>query len=249
MEPPSVQVVVCAYDEADSIAELIERIGSAARSAGWRCRVLVVDDGSTDETAVIAEKAGRESGVDVAIEVHGVNRGLGAALQTGLTSALGRAEAGEVIVTMDADLTHDPGDVAALLSAIAAGADVAIASRAVEGSCVEGVPAHRRLLTAGAHALVSVVAPVEGVRDCTSGFRAYRAKVLAEAAECSRGTLVAETGFGCQLELLLRLRGAARFAEVPFTLHYGSKRRPSALRVVPAVRSYLRVIAAAPRAH
>jgi len=247
VEPSSVQVVVCAYDEADSIAELIERIGSAARSDGWRCRVLVVDDGSTDSTAAIAEKAGRESGVEVAVERHEVNRGLGAALQTGLGSALERVGADEVIVTMDADLTHDPGDVAALLSAIAAGADVAIASRAAAGARVEGVPAYRRFLTAGAHALVGAMVPVDGVRDCTSGFRAYRAQVLADAAERAAGTLVAETGFGCQLELLLRLRGMVHFAEVPFTLHYGRKRRPSALRVVPAVRSYLRVIAAARR--
>lgn len=247
MEPPSVQVVICAYDEADSIAELIELIGSAARSDGWRCRVLVVDDGSTDGTGALAEKAGRESGVDVAVEAHAVNRGLGAALRTGLAAALERAGADEVIVTMDADLTHDPGDVAALLSAIAAGADVAIASRAAVGSVVEGVPAYRRSLTTGAHALVRLLAPVEDVRDCTSGFRAYRTEVLVDAARRPGGALVAETGFGCQLELLLRLRGIARFAEVPFTLHYGRKRRPSALRVVPAVRSYLRVIATAPR--
>lgn len=247
MEPPSVQVVVCAYDEADSIAELIERIGSAARGDGWRCRVLVVDDGSTDATAALAKKAGREFGVEVAVEMHQVNRGLGAALQTGLSSALGRAGAGEVIVTMDADLTHDPGDIAALLSAIAEGADVAIASRAVDGSRVEGVPGYRRLLTTAARLLIGLVAPIPGVRDCTSGFRAYRAAVLAGAAERSGGTLVAESGFGCQLELLLRLRGEARFAEVPFTLHYGRKRRASALRAGPAIRSYLRVLAASAR--
>lgn len=234
-----VRFVVPAFNEAASIGDLLIALASADLRVP--VSVVVVDDGSTDGTGEIVRERGA---VDSAVTLiaHEVNRGLGRALRTGLMSAVGSAGVDDVIVTMDADLTHDPADAVRLLAAIADGVDVAIASRYAAGSRVEGVGLLRRGLSRAASLLVRLLAPIPGVRDCASGFRAYRAATLVRAFDALGEDLVTEPGFACQLEIAERLRETARFAEVPFTLHYDAKRRSSAVRILPTAAAYLRVL-------
>lgn len=238
----TIRFVVPAYDEAASISDLIDRIAEVAAAAAWRWCLIVVDDGSADGTGVIAQQRAA-AGLPVRVLINERNLGLGATIRAGLRAACAEAAPDDVIVTLDADLTQDPGYVPALLAGIDEGHDVVIASRYRKGSAIDGLSNMRRMLSFGASALMLLVRPIRGVRDYSCGFRAYRASVLQAGFDRYGDDLVSESGFGCMVEIAERLRDSASFAEIPFVLHYGAKRRASAIRIRPTIRAYFRVIA------
>src|SRR5262249_56321439 len=102
---PTVWLVLPAYDEAENLPRLLERVG-AAWTRRLRYRVLVVDDGSRDATAALAAAASPRLPVEAVRHEH--NRGLAAAIRTGMREASQRAAAGDIVVTMDADNSHPP---------------------------------------------------------------------------------------------------------------------------------------------
>lgn len=236
--PDVVHVVLPAYNEEASLGDLVARVAEVMDGAGLAFDVLVVDDGSADATAEIA-RAGRNT----TVVTNERNRGLGFTIARGLRSAAGSAGPGSVIVTMDADLTQDPRYIPAMIEAWRAGADVVIASRFRHGSKVHGLSWDRHLMTWGARVVVTSLMRVPGVRDYSCGFRLYDPVVLKAAFETLGDGFVTQTGFACMVEIIAKLRGSARVAEVPFELHYDAKRKPSAMRIGPTVRSYFDVIA------
>lgn len=238
----TVRFVVPAYNEAASIGELVDRIAEVAREQGWAWECIVVDDGSADETGDIARERA-DAGLPVRVLRNEPNQGLGRTIRRGLRSAVHASGPDDVIVTLDADLTQDPGYVPAMLDKLAEGNDVVIASRYRKGSAVKGLSWWRHLLSFGASGMMLLVRPIRGVRDYSCGFRAYRASVLAQGFKLYGDRFVSEAGFGCMVEIAERLREIARFAEVPFVLRYDAKRRESAIKIGPTIRAYFRVIA------
>ncbi len=201
-------VVVPTIDEADNISTLL----AAVRSALPTAHVLVVDDGSTDGTPELAAAAGRELGQIDVLRRDGP-RGLGPAYRAGFRRGL--ADGYDVMVEMDADLSHDPNVLPSLIAAIEGGADLAIGSRYVPGGDTPGWPARRRLLSraGGWYARHMLRLPVH---DVTSGFRAYRAQLLHDIDLDT----VTTTGYGFQIEMTDRARQAgATIAEVPIVFH------------------------------
>lgn len=241
--PPSatrvVRWVIPAYDEAASIADLLRRIAEVCAENRWDYRITVVDDGSTDGTGDLARGAGVKY-----LEVlrQEPNQGLGRAIRRGLRAAAMPAVSGDIIITLDADLTQDPGYARAMIERLDAGADVVIASRYRRGSGVQGLSFLRRIMSYGASGLVTMLRPIRGVRDYSCGFRAYRAGVVSRAFERWGDGFVEEAGFGCMLEIAERLREACVFAEVPFVLRYDLKRRGSAIPLARTVLAYGRVL-------
>ena len=232
--------VVPAYDEAASIEPLIDQMAAVSARCGWRYSILVVDDGSSDQTGTLA----RAKGADLPVEVvrNEPNQGLGRTIRRGLRVAADTSGADDVIVTLDADLTQDPAYAEAMLTKLDDGFDVVIASRYRKHSAVEGLSPLRHVLSYGASGLVLLFSPIKGVRDYSCGFRAYRASVVQAAFERYGDDFVSESGFGCMVEIAERLRGDARFAEVPFVLYYGAKRKASAIKILPTIGAYFRVI-------
>jgi dolichol-phosphate mannosyltransferase len=205
-------------------------------------RVIVVDDGSVDDTAAIA--AGR-SHAGVLLQKNSHNMGLAETLKRGLVSAVGHVTSDDdVIVSMDADNTQPPELIPRMLDAIRAGSDVVIASRYRPGAQVRGLSRPRRGLSLGASWLFRTVLPIEGVRDYTCGFRAYRAKLLRTALDqLGPDQLVAERGFSCMVDILLRLRAFNPvMTEVPLDLRYDFKRGASKMKVAHTVGATLRVM-------
>ncbi len=239
--PRTVRFAIPAYNEAASIEDLIARIGEVSREQGWRCEIVIVDDGSSDGTGDLA-RASTSSCAPVVVLRNEPNQGLGRTIRRALREAADRSSPGDVVVTLDADLTQDPGYVPSMLAKLDEGFDVVIASRYRRGSAVEGLSTFRRTLSYGASALVLLVRPVRGVRDYSCGFRAYRAETVRQGFERYGDDFVSESGFGCMVEIAERLRPYASFAEVPFVLHYGAKRKESAIKIVPTIGAYFRVI-------
>jgi dolichol-phosphate mannosyltransferase len=239
--PRKVRIVLPAYNEESSIGELLERIGAVMKQCKLPYAVLVMDDASTDATATVARSlAGR---FPVTVATNPKNLGLGGNIARGLRAAVRGASDNDVIVTLDADLTQDPRYIPSMVDAYRAGADVVIASRFRHGSRVRGVSPLRRLMTRGARFVLSSVLYVEGVRDYSCGYRLYAAPVLRDAFDDLGSEFIHESGFACMAEILLKLRHRARFAEVPFELHYEEKRKASAMRVGRTAASYFEVAA------
>jgi dolichol-phosphate mannosyltransferase len=201
-----VTVVIPTYDEAENIAEVITRL----RRAVPTCRVLVVDDASPDGTADLVEALGAQIG-DVEVLRRSAKDGLGAAYRAGFAHALERGAT--VCVQMDADLSHDPDDLPALLAAVEFGADAAIGSRYVPGGVIEEWPPLRRWLSRWGNRYAAGMLGL-AINDATSGYRAYRA----EALERLGFREVTADGYGFQVEMTHRLvRARGRIVEIPIT--------------------------------
>ncbi len=232
-------VVLPAYNEAKNLPTLLDRIGRALGDSGRPYRIIVVDDGSTDDTAATADWAGNSLPVEVLR--HDKNRGLGAALRTGLIEAIRHSD---FVITMDADDSHDPAIISHMIERAEVGYDVVIASRFEYGGAEIGVAGHRKFMSHGASALLKRVAPLKGVQDYSSGFRVYRTDLLKRlVVHYGEDALVTESGFACMVELLLKtsLHGG-RVSEVPLILRYDRKKSPSKMRILRTVTRYGTVV-------
>ena len=234
-------VVLPAYNEEANIASLLRRIlqSLAASPAGFA--VIVVDDGSSDGTAAILDQL--RADLPLTVERHARNQGLGATLRDGLRLAADSAGSRDVIVTMDADESHDPNLMLRMVEMIHQGYDVVIASRYQPGSRVVGLSLRRRMVSSLASRFMRLVFPAPGLRDYTCGYRAYSASALRQAYARYGEDFVNEGGFQCMVDVLLKLRRLSlRFGEVPMTLRYDLKLGKSKMRIVRTALGTLRLL-------
>ena len=199
-------VVLPTYQEADNVETVLRRLRAAVPEA----HVLVVDDGSPDGTADLAEKVAEDLG-SIEVTRRPVKAGLGSAYRSGF--AWGLARGFDVLVEMDADLSHHPEALPSLLRVIDAGADLVIGSRYVPGGSTPDWPRARRALSLFGNRYASMLLGLD-VRDATAGFRAYRADVVRRIdLDRSRAD-----GYGFQVEMVYRVvRLGGRIVEVPIT--------------------------------
>ena len=203
--PVDVEVVIPAYNEAARLPETLRRSVAYLDGVPWRTRVVVVDNGSVDETAADALlAAARTDRVDVA--VIGCSRaGKGAAVRRGLLTS-----SSPVVGFYDADLATPLETLAPAVEALAAGADAVIASRHVAGSSfVIPQPLRRRLGGDAFRLLTRKLVP--GVADTQCGFKFFRREVVHAAI-----ARVRTTGFAFDVELLAQVQQAGgRIVEIP----------------------------------
>ncbi len=201
---PRVLIVTPTYNERDNLAEFVGAVHAAAPTVD----VLVVDDASPDGTGALGDAlAAADPRVSV---LHRPGKlGLGTAYVDGFQLALTRGY--DVVLEMDADLSHDPAYIPRFLEAMAAGADVVLGSRNVPGGGVEGWGPGRHVLSKGGSLYSRTILGV-GVRDLTTGFKAYTRRAL---QAIDPGTL-RSNGYSFQIETTYRaLRRGLRVVEVP----------------------------------
>jgi len=238
VQPRAIRVVLPAYNEAENLPALLGALQQTMADHGFDHEVIVVDDGSRDRTAAVAEEWAAR--LPLVLVRHPANQGLGAALRDGLAAAVARAGERDIVVTMDADDTHVPGLIARMVDMIDAGHDVVIASRYRPGARIVGVPLLRRVMSRGASLLMRCVYPIGGVRDYTCGYRAYRAAVLRRALDRYGEAFVDQAGFQCMVDVLLKLsRLDVVCGEVPLLLRYDRKLGLSKMPVGDTVRRTL----------
>ena len=188
-------VIVPTYNEAENIPSLIERILDLEE----RVDVIIVDDNSPDGTGEIADALARENS-QVQVIHRRAKLGLGTAYTAGFKRALEQGY--QRIMTMDADFSHNPRYIPALLRLTETN-DLAIGSRYVPGGGVRLWGWHRRLLSRGANLLARTALDLHAL-DCTAGFRCYRAAVL---QTIDPGSIKAD-GYSYLLEMLWRVQKA-----------------------------------------
>jgi glycosyltransferase involved in cell wall biosynthesis len=202
-ESGGAKVVACipALDEEKTIAKVIVR---AKRHVD---HVVVVDDGSTDDTALIAE------GLGAKVIKHERNLGYGAALRSCFEA--GRDLGADVIVTLDGDGQHDPDQIPKVVEPIRRQlADLVVGSRFLGENNRAEAPAHRRLGIKVLTELTGAASKVP-ISDAQSGFRAYGRNAIEKIVP-------AEQGMGASVEILIKASQCQlRILEVPITVRYG----------------------------
>jgi dolichol-phosphate mannosyltransferase len=200
--------IVClpTYDEAQNIVRLIAAVRRALPQAG----VLVIDDASPDGTADLVRRAAHDDAQVFLLSRPG-KLGLGTAYVTGFAYAIEHGF--DRAITMDADFSHPPERLPALLEAVDRGADLAVGSRYVPGGGIQGWPVRRFFLSSAANTFARGALRLQ-THDCTSGFRCY--------AERTLNLLLSEplrsSGYSALIELLARCEWAGlHVAEVPIT--------------------------------
>jgi dolichol-phosphate mannosyltransferase len=197
-------VVLPTYNESENIDTVVRSVREALPAAS----ILVVDDGSPDGTADMAEKLGSELGsIDVLRRKQ--KAGLGSAYRAGFAWGLDRGF--DAFVEMDADLSHDPAALPGLVAPLERGVDLVVGSRYVPGGSIPNWRLHRRLLSQGGNIYASLLLGLH-VSDSTSGFRAYSAEIL---RKLDLGSVRAD-GYGFQIEMVNRvLEQGGTVTEVP----------------------------------
>jgi dolichyl-phosphate beta-glucosyltransferase len=216
--PPTLSVVIPAYDEQNRLPALLAMLakdaGAAVERAGMElAEVLVVDDGSTDRSREILSEAGAGADAVKPVFAYEENRGKGAAVAAGVARARG-----EYVLLADVDLSTPLDELPKLTAAIGRGADVAVGSRAVPGAVVERGPRHRKVLGESFNGVVRLLTGLR-LRDTQNGFKLFPAaaakRLLAEQT-CS--------GFAFDVELLMRAdRAGLRIDEVPIVYRHDSR--------------------------
>jgi dolichol-phosphate mannosyltransferase len=201
-----VLVIVPTYNERENLPLIVARVRAAVPAA----HLLVADDASPDGTGQLADHLAADDP-----NVHVLHRpgkaGLGAAYLDGF--GWGARHGFDVLVEMDADGSHQPEQLPALLERVEAGADLAIGSRYVPGGAVENWPKHREVLSRGGNLYVRLMLGID-VKDATAGYRAYRATALEKLGLSG----VESQGYCFQVDLTRRAAAAGlRVDEVPIT--------------------------------
>lgn len=197
-------VVIAAYNEASNLAVLVPRLLALPGSL----RVVVVDDNSPDGSADLLRQMAQESGGRVIPVIRPGKQGYGTAVFAGLGRAL--EEGADAVVTMDADLSHDPDSVPDLLNAMATDS-IAIGSRYCGGIRVLNWHPSRLFLSLFANRYVNTVLGLR-LADATSGFRAYRRPAVEYLLKAKIGS----RGYAFLVEVIYRLvQGGFVPTEVP----------------------------------
>jgi glycosyltransferase involved in cell wall biosynthesis len=190
--PTEVLVVLPTYNERENL----ERVVASVRHLGHD--VLVVDDASPDGTGDLADQlAAADNGVRV---LHRERKlGLGSAYEDAFR--VGLADGTALFVEMDADGSHQPDDLDALVEAARGSGGLAVGSRYIRGGEIVGWPAHRRLLSWAANVYCRVLLGLS-TRDCTSGYRCYTRELL---SSISLDEVVSQ-GYSFQIEMVHRAK-------------------------------------------
>ncbi|MDQ3737976.1 MAG: polyprenol monophosphomannose synthase [Actinomycetota bacterium] len=197
-------IVLPTYNERENVGDFLRQVRSTVEDA----EILVVDDNSPDGTGAIAEGVAEELG-QITVLHRAVKDGLGSAYRAGFAAVLDQDH--DVIVSMDADFSHDPAAISDMRRRIADGVDVVIGSRYMTGGGVIDWPVRRQLLSKWGNRYTRSVLGVTPY-DCTSGFRAYRSDALRAIEPESTSA----EGYAFLTELVRRAgRNGLRVVETP----------------------------------
>ena len=207
-------------------------------------KVVVVDDGSKDNTKKILTKINREKKIfenELSFELinifHETNRGLGGAIKTGMTYCFNNGNDEDIIITMDCDNSHTIDLCKEMINVLLEGNDVVIASRYKKNSGIKGLSFYRKFLSDLGSLIFKISFPIKNVKDYTCGYRAFRLKKIKEAWKNDE-YFFSEKGFTVSLDIILKLfkfNRDIKMQEVPMVLRYDLKKGVSKMAVIKTI--------------
>lgn len=217
-------VLLPAFNEAESLPRLLPKIVDTMRVLQLDYRIVVVDDGSSDQTPALLKQLCNQ--LPLVVVAHPINRGLGETERDGFEYIARTGGVEDILVRLDCDDTHEPEYIASMLAKIEEGYDVVNTSRFQPGGAQRGVDGYRTLISYSANHFMRLVFGISGVKDYSCGFRAYRVSIIRDAIHIFGNNFLQLRGLGftSTLETIVKLNiMGCRFAEVPFILRYDQK--------------------------
>ena len=219
-------ILLPAYNEQRDLPRLLEKMEKAL--AGVDYRLVVVNDGSTDNTSEILERYAGNFKLDIV--GHPINRGLGETERDWFEFIAWKAQPDDFVVRIEGDDTHEPKYLFDLIEKLKEGYDVVNTSRFQPGGGQLGVDGYRTFISRSANIFMRLMFRIRGVSDYSCGYRAYRARVIKDALDIYGNNFIQMRGMGftSTLEIIVKLNIlGCRFAEVPFVLRYDQKKGSS----------------------
>lgn len=240
MNDAPVLLMLPAYNEQEALPPLLAAV-AATRATLPNLSVVVIDDGSQDNTAQVVRDFGQPW---VKLVQHPRNMGLAQGMRTGIATALEALPPDGLMACMDADNSHQPHELAMMLDKLNTGLDVVIASRFQPGAKMAGILPHRQLFSWGVSVLFQIFTPIPGVRDFSCGYRLYRAAALRRAVDRWGDQFITEQGFACMTEILLKLSlvPSLKFGETPMDLRYDRKPGATKMKVWQNIQDMWRLM-------
>lgn len=224
-----IYMLLPAYNEEESLDQLLPKIDKSFREdMKLDYHIIVCNDGSRDKTGEKLKEYAET--LPMTIITHVINRGLGETSRDLFEKAAELSSDDDIIIRMDCDDTHEPEFIPGMIAKINEGYDVVIASRFVEGGGQEGLNSYRATISKLANLFMKFFFPIKGLKEYSSGFRAYRATAIKHAINTFGNQFIQLKGLGftATLEKVVKLKIiGAKFGESPFILRYQQKRSES----------------------
>lgn len=230
--------IVPAYNEAANLPELLASLQGWAETRREDCRVIVVDDGSTDETEEILDGF---KGLPLTVVQHRPNLGVAKVFRSGF-AAWSEMPSGphDLVVTLEADNTSSLDILDTMVERARGGFDVVLASCYAQGGEVVGTNLFRTTLSFCANLILRSTPGMPKVSTFSSFYRAYRAPFMTRVLAAYGSRLIEEEGFVCVVEMLLKFgRMKASICEVPLRLDGGKRKGVSKMKVMRTILGYL----------
>ncbi len=239
----TVYFIILALNESANINKVIEGISGLMAERQFLFKIIIVDDGSTDDTAFLAKNSLFKQNVEVLQNKRCL--GVGMTLHKGLRYAAGLSSAdGDVAIVMEGDATSDINLVPAMFAKLAQGWEIVIASRFLNGGYFLGFSYLRKVLSKTINMLCVFFFRIRNVNDYTIFYRGYSMGLIKKAFHELGEKLITRKGFEANTEILIKLACYynARIIQIPFVYNYSLKNGKSKMRIIPTIFGYLHLL-------
>jgi glycosyltransferase involved in cell wall biosynthesis len=235
----TLHIVVPVFNEAPNLKRLFDGLRAAAQEAGdFDVAVVLVDDGSTDETPDLARGLGAE--IDLTVLTHGTNRGPGHAFGTAFAYLASRIEPDDLVVTMEGDNTSRTELIANMLRRSEEGHDAVFASPYMYGGGILHTRASRVMLSHIANTFVKEFFGVHGLLTVSSFFRLYRGACVRRLQECYGERIIQRDGYESMVEVVMKMTYLQMsISELPMVLDSTRRAGRSKLNTRRTIIGYL----------
>lgn len=232
-----IYLLVPSYNDSQNFELLLKNISKAIK--GKKYKVIIVDDGSTDDTEHIINTLSRK--YQLFRIGYKNNRGPGYAFKFGFNYLIPKLKNKDIVVTMEADNSSDFSIMEKMIYQLK-NFDIVLSSPFARGGKLIGLDNNRKILSDISRRLDSVIFRISGVETYGSFYRAYRAEILIKASKSYKSSLIIENGFSAMVELLIKLSNLnASICEIPSVLDWRKRQGKSKMKVGKTIIRHLAI--------
>ncbi len=235
-------LLIPVLNEAGNIPRLMEALKSLSirLKNKFDLYILLVDDGSRDNTSQLAKESAVESGLLLTVLRHETNQGPGQAFATGFCHLASSWEDNDLVLTMEGDNTSRLELVEQMLVRLGEGFEVVFASPYMYGGKIVNTSAYRIFLSSVANLFIKELLGIHGILTVSSFFRLYRAPALKKLQAAYGPEIVERSGFECMVEMTMKMVNLQiTISEVPMVLDTHARVGKSRMKILKTIRGYL----------
>ena len=240
---PCLFLVVPVYNESANLVSLFDSLHKLAKDykKTFRVEIIMVDDGSTDQTATMAKNLAK--GINMHLIIHPENMGPGFAFANAFEHLASRLHDLDIIVTLEGDNTSRVDLIQQMLHRLEEGYDVIFASPYLYGGSIKNTSTFRFFLSATANLFVKELLDIHGLQTVSSFFRMYKAKFLLNMQKVYGPQIVCRRGFECMTEMVMKMVYLnARISEIEMILDTAQRVGKSRMKLFQTIVGYFALL-------